>query len=133
MVSRKVKAVLAIVLLAVAVFAVFAAWTYPETVVRFSVSFTVGTSVRTEGFQAPFLHGLAQVRVTVETGSALWSARIWSGDQTIWSHTAAQGGQTTYTSDWIPLASGHYNATLRMIGIGSLEAEMTVTTKGGFW
>jgi hypothetical protein len=131
--SRKVKAALAVVVLVVVVFGVFAAITYPKTVVDLSVSFTIGADRRVETFGVPLLHSLAQVEVWVASGTALWSAKIESASETLWSHSAAQSGQTTYTSEWIPLTSGGYNITFGTLGFGSLEAEVKVTTKGGFW
>lgn len=127
------KTLLLIIVLAAIVFTVFAALTYPRTVFSFSVAFTIGADSRKKDFDVPLLHGLAQLEIRVQSGTALWSAKIESGDEAVWSHSASQGGQTTYTSEWIQLASGHYNFTFRTIGIGSLEAEIKLITKGGFW
>lgn len=131
--SKTMKTILLVVVLVAVVFAVFATLTYPRTVVSFSVAFTIGADRREKEFDVPLLHGLAQVEVRVQSGTALWSAKIESRDDVVWSHSASQGGQTTYTSEWIQLGSGYYNFTFGTLGIGSLEGEIKVTTKGGFW
>ena len=131
--SRALKAIVLIVIIVAAAFGVYAAVTFPRTVVSFPVSFTVGAEKEENEFDVPWLHGLLQVEINVQSGTALWSARITSGDEAIWSHTAAQGGQTTYASGWIEISAGRYNFTFRTVGIGSLEGEIKVTTKGGFW
>jgi len=43
------------------------------------------------------------VEIKVQSGTAIWSAKITSGDEEIWSHTTPQGGQTTYTSGWMEI------------------------------
>jgi len=131
--SKNMKIILLVAVLAAVVFAVFAALTFPRTVVSFSVAFTIGADRKEKEFDLPLLHGLARVEVTVQSGTALWSAKIESRNEVVWSHSTSQGGQTTYTSEWIPLESGHYNFTFGTIGIGSLEGDIKVTTKGGFW
>jgi hypothetical protein len=93
----------------------------------------MGADSETTAFDQPFLNNAVQVQVTVQSGAALWRARIISGEQVIWEHTAAQGEQQSYNSDWIELPSGSYNFTFGTIGIGSLNALATVTSKGGFW
>jgi hypothetical protein len=94
---------------------------------------SAGVTYTPKEFDVPWLHGSLQVEIKVQSGTAIWSAKITSGDKEIWSHTAPQGGQTTYTSEWIGISTGHYNFTFGTIGVGSLEAEVRVTTKGGFW
>jgi hypothetical protein len=131
--SRVLKATMLIVIIVVAVFGIYAAVTYPRTVVSFPVSFTIGAETKTEEFDVSWLHGSIQVEIKVQSGTALWSAEITSGDEKVWSHSAAQGGQTTWTSDWTKMSAAHYNFTFRTLGIGSLEGEIKVTTKGGFW
>ena len=135
--SRKTSKVLMVsVLIAVVVVAglgVYAALTYPRIVVSFPVSFTVGADVENREFDMPLLHGWVQVEVAVISGTALWSAKIVCQDGVVWSHAAHQAGQTVYRSGWIELPSGHYNFTLATAGLGSLEAEIKVTSKGGFW
>ena len=44
-----------------------------------------------------------------------------------------KGGKTTYISEWIQIHSGHYNFTFATAGLGTLSAEIRVTSKGGFW
>ncbi len=131
--SKALKATVLIVIIVVVAFGVYAAATFPRTAVSFPVSFTVGAEKKEEEFDVPWLHGLAQVEVKVQSGTALWSAKITSGDEAIWSHSATQGGQTTYASEWIEIPAGRCNFTFGTVGIGSLEGEIKVTTKGGFW
>lgn len=130
---KSIVALAAIVILIVAAFAIYAGATYPRVTANISVSFTVGVDSRTVSFDQPFLDDKAQVQVTVQSGAALWRAQILSGNQVIWQHSAAQGEQQSYTSDWIVLPSGSYNFTFGTLGVGSLEATATVTSKGGFW
>src|SRR5450759_1121421 len=126
-------ALTAIVIIIVAAFAVYAGVTYPRTIVNIPVSFTLGVDSKTAAFDQPVLDDKVQVQVGVQNGAALWRAQILSGDQVIWEHSAAQGEQQSYSSGWIQLASWSYNFTFATIGIGSLEATATVTSKGGFW
>jgi len=131
--SKSAIALVAILIIIVVAFAVYAGVTYPRTLVNTQVSFTVGADTKTTAFDQPFLDDKAQVQVTVQNGHALWRAQIRSGDQVIWEHSAAQGEQQSYSSGWIQLPSGSYNFTFGTIGIGSLDATATVTSKGGFW
>ena len=132
----KLKAVMSIatiVIVVVAAFAIYAGVTYPETVVRTQASFTAGVDSKTITFNQPLLDDKAQVQVTIQNGAALWRAQIRNGDQLIWEHAAAQGEQQSYDSGWIQLPSGYYNFTFGTIGIGSLDATATLSSKGGFW
>jgi len=132
--SRGLKIAVLIIILIIAAVAVFAAWTYPRTALNFPVSFTIGAQTENKEFSVPTLDSWVQVQVIVNSGTALWRARILnSSSDEIWTHSAAQGGQTTYNSGWMQLASGSYNFTFATIGIGSLNAEVTVSSKGGFW
>ena len=112
---------------------VFAALTYPRNVLGFPVSFMVGAQTERKEFNVPVLHSLVQVQVVVSSGTALWAAKILSQDSELWSHRTAQGGQTTYNSGWMQIASGNYNFTFATVGFGTLDAEITVSSKGGFW
>lgn len=107
--------------------------TFPKSAVSFTVSFTIGADVERREFSVPVLHSSAQVEVIVNSGNLLWTARIQQQEDVLWSHTAHQGGQTTYQSEWISLPSGNYNFTFATAGIGSLDAEIKVTSKGGIW
>ena len=107
--------------------------TYPRAIANVSVSFSAGVDSKTVSFNQMFLEDKVQVEVTVQTGAAVWRAQILSGDQVIWTHSAAQGEQQSYNSGWISLPSGDYNFTFGTIGVGSLEATATVSSKGGFW
>ena len=84
-------------------------------------------------FNQPALDNMVQVQVSVQTGVALWRARILSGDEVVWEHAAGLGEQQSYSSGWISLPSGDYNFTFGLIGAGSLDATATVSSKGGFW
>ncbi len=132
-ISRAVIASAIIVIVVIVVFAVYAGITYPKTTVTVPVSFTIGADSTYSAFDQPILDDKVQVQVSVQSGAALWRARILSGDQVIWEHAAAQGEQQTYNSGWISLASGSYNFTFATVGIGSLDATVTVSSKGGFW
>jgi len=133
MVSKALMAVGTIVIVIVAVFAVYAGVTYPRTTVSIPISFTIGADTKTAAFDQPYLDDKVQVQVTIENGAALWRARILSGDQAIWEHATAQGEQQSYNSGWMQLSSGSYNFTFGTVGIGSLDATVTVTSKVGFW
>ncbi|MEM3578981.1 MAG: hypothetical protein QXL54_02005 [Candidatus Bathyarchaeia archaeon] len=129
--SKKVAGIA--VALVIVVFVAYLALTCPRVLVSFSVSFTIGADVRRVEFEVPFLHEYVQVEIYVRSGNALWTARILDDETAVWSHTASQGGQTTYTSNWIKLASKRYNFTFATAGLGSLEAEVKIVSKGGFW
>jgi len=133
MVKARAKMVLGITATLVAVVVAYLALTYPRVLISFTTSFTVGADVKREEFEVPFLHEYVKVEVHVQSGNAVWTARISSGDTVVWSHNAQQSGQTTYTSEWIKLASGRYNFTFATAGLGSLTAEVKLTSKGGFW
>jgi hypothetical protein len=131
--SKVVLAVAAIIVFLAAAFIIYFGATYPRTVVNIPVSFTVGADVTTGGFDQPILNDQVQVQVALQSGAALWEARILSGDQLIWEHSAAQGEQQSYSSGWIKLPSGSYNFTFGTIGIGSIDATFSITSKGGLW
>lgn len=131
--SKGLKAVVLILVIIVAVFSIYAAITYPRTVISLQISFTVGADVQRKEFDMLFLHDWVQVEVIVTSGTSLWNAKILSQGEVIWEHAAHQAGQTSYKSEWINLPSGKYNFTFATVGIGSLEAEIRVTSKGGFW
>ena len=133
MASKAFMAAVTIVIVIVAVFAVYAGITYPRKAVSIPISFTIGADATTAAFDQPYLNDKVQVQVTLENGAALWQAQIFRGDQIIWEHATAQGEQQSYNSGWIQLSSGSYNFTFGTIGIGSLDATVTVTSKGGFW
>lgn len=128
-----ILALVAVVIILFASLAVYAGVTYPTTVVNTQVSFTVGADSKTTAFVQSFLDDKVEIQVTVQTGAALWRAQIKNGDQILWEHSAVQGKQQSYNSDWISLPSGNYNFTFGTIGVGSLQASATVSSKGGFW
>jgi len=128
----KTLTIAAVAILLVA--AVYAALTFPRTIVDFQVSFTIGLDREQREFDVPWLHDKAQVEVAVNNGSSLWRATITNANgNEIWSHSALQGEQTTYTSEWIALPNAAYNLTFSTIGVGSLEANLKVASKGGIW
>ncbi len=132
--KSRVKMVLALTIMLIAVLAVaYFLVTYPRVLVDFIVAFTIGADVKRVEFEVPFLHDYVRVEVYVQSGNALWNAKILSGDKVLWNHVASQGGQTTYSSEWIKLSSGRYNFTFATAGLGSLEAKVKLTSKGGFW
>jgi hypothetical protein len=118
--SKSVIAVVAIVIIIVAAFSVYAGETYPRITANIIVSFTAGVESKTTPFGQPFLDNKVQVQVTVQRGAALWRARILSGGQVIWEHSASQGEQQTYNSGWIQLPSGSYNFTF-----GTIDGRIT--------
>jgi hypothetical protein len=131
--SRAVMALAVIVIVIVAVFAAYAGLTYPQNILTVPVSFTAGTDSTTVAFEQPALNNEFQVQVTVSNGAALWYAEITTQSYLAWRHTAIEGELQSYTSNWIQLPSGDYNFTFRVFGGGSLDATVTVASKGGFW
>ena len=127
------KIVVAFLIVILGLLAFYSGWTYPRTIVSIPVSFTIGADQKTTAFSVPILDDKGEVQISVQSGAALWNAQIASGNQTIWEHSAGQGEQTSYNSGWLKLDGGNYNFTFRTIGVGSLNAAITVTTKGGFW
>ena len=110
--------VVAVVLVA----AVYAALTFPRTIVEFPVSFTLGLDRKQQEFEVPWLHDKAQVEVAITNGTSIWRASISNAQGEVWHNSEIQGGQTTYHSEWITLPSGQYNFTFS-IGAGSLDAK----------
>jgi len=109
--------IVAVIIVVTAIAGVYAALTFPRTVIDFDVIFTVGADRELGEFEVPLLHGKVQLEVTVKSGSALWTTRIAdSSGKEIWSHNAVQGDQTTYRSDWLSLPSGRYNFTFGTMG-----------------
>jgi len=129
--SRAATASIAVAVIVLVVSALYAGLTYPRTIVTVPVSFTVGADVTSTQFDQPALNNRVQVQVSVESGLALWQARILDGDQVMWEYATGQSGQQSYDSGWIDLPSGNYNFTFG--AIGALDAMVTVSTKGGFW
>jgi len=114
--------------------ALYSALTFPRDIVKTAVSFSIGLDQEREAFSLPVFHDKFQVEVIVSSGSALWSATVTDAQGTkIWEYARAQGDQTSYTSDWVALPSGNYNFTFGALGIGELQANVRVTSKGGFW
>jgi hypothetical protein len=132
--SSALKAAVAVIAVIVVIVAAYSLLTYPRDIVDFPVDFTVGAASEQANLDMPIWDSAVQVKVSVNRGAALWSASIVDSEgNTVWSHSAAQGEQKTYTSNWQPLAAGRYNFTFATVGAGSLDAKVTVTAKGGFW
>ncbi|MCW4053694.1 MAG: hypothetical protein NWE84_02080 [Candidatus Bathyarchaeota archaeon] len=127
------KITIALVAASLAIVIILGAFTFPKEILTFPISFTIGADVKRETMEVPFMNDRVMVEVVISSGSALWNARIFNGEETVWSHSAAQGDQTTYNSGWLQISSGLYNFSFATVGAGSLLAEITVTSKGGFW
>jgi hypothetical protein len=69
--SKSAFAVVTIVIIVVAAFAIYAGETYPRTTVNTRESFTIGADTKTIAFNQPFLDDKVQVQVTVQNGAAL--------------------------------------------------------------
>jgi hypothetical protein len=131
--TRMLKVIALIAIIGGASIGIYMFLTYPRSVVTFPVSFTIGADAERRKFAVPILHELIQVEVVVNNGNLLWTASILQHGDIRWTHAAHQGGQTTYQSGWVRLPSGDYNFTFATAGIGSLDAEISVTSKGGLW
>src|SRR5512143_4102268 len=129
--SKTAMVAAAIIIILIAALVIYAGATYPRRIVNAPVSFAVGADLTRGSFDQPVLNSQVQVQVVVQSGAALWQARILSGDQLIWEHGASQGEQQSYSSGWIQLPSGSYNFTFGTIGIGSMDATFSITSKGG--
>ena len=131
--SKTLKAIVLLLAIGAAAFSVYAAATYPRTVVGFQVSFTIGADLRKEAFEVPAMNDRVQMVIKIDSGTSLWYAEITSANEKLWQHSSTQKGQTTYKSEWIQLPSGTYNFTFGTVGFGSLQGEVEVIVKGGFW
>lgn len=131
--STAVKVLAALLIVIVAAGAIYAALTYPRVILTIPVSLTVGVDIVNKEFDQSAFSNRVQVQVKVSSGSGLWLARILNGTQVLWEHAAGQGEQTNYSSGWIELPSGNYNLTFGTVGFGSLDAQITVSSIGGFW
>jgi hypothetical protein len=124
----------AILLVAVlAIVAGYGALTYPKTEAIINISFGIGAESKTAEFDLSMLHDNAKIEVSITSGTALWNAKLISGNQTVWTHAASQGMQTAYASEWVHASPGHYKLVFSTIGFSSLVGEVKVTTKGGPW
>lgn len=61
--SKTLRTIVLIIMIAAAAFSVYAAATYPRTVVIFQVSFTIGADVGRETFEVPVVND-KEVRAT---------------------------------------------------------------------
>lgn len=132
------KIAAAILILIVVAVGAYAIWTFPRAVLGLPVHFTAGAQADRKEFSVPLLDNWVQVQVSVNSGTTLWIAGILgSNDSAVWTHLATQGEQTTFNSGWIQIASGNYNFTFVAAGVGTLtaplDADITVSSKGGFW
>jgi hypothetical protein len=133
MVSKSVTALAVVVVVIIVAIGAYAFWTYPRDVVNFPVSFTAGSDVTRQPFTVPMLDNQVQITITVQSGTAIWRASILSDNSTMWTHTTAQGGMTTYSSGWMTLQPGDYNFTFGTLGLGGVNAQVTVMVKGSVW
>jgi len=123
-----VSAVLIVVILIVS----YSLFTYPRIVLDFPIK--ISGAARTEReFDISSGHRYLRVEIVIREGKSLWSAKIASGNDIVWdgSGAALQTGQTTYTSNWVIAAPGHYKFTIGTLG--SFDGDVKVTSKGGFW
>ena len=132
--STRTKIVITALIIILAVVGLYSALTFPRTTVDLQISFTAGVDHEVKELNVPVLQDKVQVEVAITTGTSLWRAIITDANgKEVWSHSKAQGDSTTYQSGWISLQSGTYNFTFGTIGIGNLNANVKVTSKGGFW
>jgi hypothetical protein len=132
--SRALKIVALVVIAVVVVAVVYGALTFPRTIVNFPVAFSAGADRVQQQFEIPLLQDKAQVEVSITSGSSLWRATITDANGVeLWNHSTAQGEETTYYSAWITLPIGSYNFTFTIPRPESLNAEVRITSKGGFW
>ena len=129
----KISSITIIIVVALAAVLGYGAWTYPRTATIIPISFSFGADSKSVEFDLPPLHDEVQVEVSIKSGAALWTSRITSGNVTAWTHSASQGGQTSYQSGWVSVSQGHYKFVFGTIGLGSLTGEVKVMTKGGPW
>ncbi|HKZ88512.1 MAG TPA: hypothetical protein VJ066_05075 [Candidatus Bathyarchaeia archaeon] len=132
--SRTLK-IAAIILVAVIVISVaYAAITFPHTIVNFPVAFSVGPDQAKTEFEVPALNDKVQVHVTLSGNSTWLRAAVETAyGVTLWEYKPSQANQTIYHSAWTTIPSGRYNFTFSSIGRESLNAEISITSKGGFW
>lgn len=132
--SRFSKGIITTIIIISIFIIAFAWWTYPRTVLSFPVSFTVGASTQEKAFEVPALDDSVQVQVKINNGASLWQASIVGNNSTtIWSHQKAQSDHTVYSSEYFSLGSGNYTFVFTTIGAGSLDAQIELEAKGGFW
>jgi hypothetical protein len=132
--SRLVKGIVIIIIIIALVSIAFILWTYPRSTLSFPVTFTIGAANQEKIFDVPAFDNSVQVQVKINNGASLWQASILSSNGTaIWSHQKAQGEQTIYSSDYFALDSGSYTFTFAALGAGSLDAQIDIQAKGGFW
>jgi hypothetical protein len=132
--ALKVVAVTVIVVIAVALVA-YLGLTFPRTIADFPVAFSAGIDEATTPFAVPALSDKVQVEIALSGNSTSWKATIENLGGTLWwNYTAsAQENQTIYHSAWTTLPSGNYNFTFVYFGQESFNAEVRLTSKGGFW
>lgn len=63
----------------------YAALTYLRLVLSIPISFTAGVQFQTREFKVPFLHNMVEVEVVVDSDTSLWTPRIMSQDNVLWS------------------------------------------------
>jgi len=126
------KAIMSAVLIVVMLIVSYSLFTYPRVVLDFPIKISGAAKTERE-FDIPIGHQYLQVEIVIREGRTLWSAKITSGNEIVWDGSGAtlQTGQTTYTSNWVTAAPGHYKFTIGTLG--SFDGDIKITTKGGFW
>ena len=133
--SRTLKIVAVIMIAVIAVTVAYVAITFPHTIVNFPVAFSVGPDQAKTEFEVPALNDKVQVHVTLSGNSTSWGAAVETAEGVeLWAYRGpSQANQTIYYSAWTTISSGRYNFTFSYIGRESLNAEISITSKGGFW
>lgn len=110
----------------------YSVFTYPRIVLDLPIKIS-GVAKTEREFDIPLGHQYLRIEIVIREGRTLWSAEITLGNEIVWDGSGAtpQTGQTTYTSNWVTAAPGHYKFTIRTLG--SFDGDVKITTKGGFW
>ena len=126
------KAIMSAGLIVAILIVSYSLFTYPRVVLDFPIKISGAAKTERE-FDIPSGHQYLQVEIVIREGRTLWSAKITLGNEIVWDGGGAtlQTGQTTYTSNWVTAAPGHYKFTIGTLG--SFGGDIKITTKGGFW
>jgi hypothetical protein len=84
-------------------------------------------------FEVPVLEGQFKLKLPSKAAQPFGQQAFQVATAPFGHIRAAQGGQTTNSSEWITLSSGTYDFSLATAGLGSLSAQITVDSKGCFW
>ena len=84
------KFIATVFVIIVIIFGIYVVLVFPRVATDFSVSFTVGADREEKGFEVPLWHDKVQIQVIVDSGSALWRARIMDSDENeVWEYMKA--------------------------------------------